>query len=161
MLPLITSGAPLDVSTSNALRVSDAYACVRLLADSISSLPLKAYRRTPQGRVPAGDQARISQLLSRPSPGSTSVDLISQVVVHLNVYGDAFIGKYRADGEIVQLGAIHPDTVAVELRGQRIVYTLSTARGVTEHGPDDILHIKGMSLDGLRGMSPVTQCRVA
>src|SRR4051812_6127172 len=159
--PLITSGAPLDVTTSNALRVSDAYACVRLLADSISSLPLKAYRRTPQGRVPAGDQARISQLLQRPSPGSTTVDLISQIVVHLNLYGDAFLGKFRADGEIVQLGLIHPESVQVELRGQRMFYTLSSARGITEHGVEDVLHIKAMSLDGLRGLSPVTQCRVA
>jgi HK97 family phage portal protein len=61
----------------------------------------------------------------------------------------------------VQLGLIPPDTVGVELRGQRMIYTLRTARGDTEHGPDDILHIEGMSLDGLRGLSPVTQCRVA
>jgi HK97 family phage portal protein len=49
----------------------------------------------------------------------------------------------------------------VELRGQRIVYTLNAPTGRTEHGVDDILHVKGMSADGLRGMSPVTQCRVA
>jgi phage portal protein BeeE len=54
-----------------------------------------------------------------------------------------------------------PDSVQVELRGQRVVYTLDTIHGRTEHGPADILHIKAMSLDGLRGMSPVTQCRVA
>lgn len=153
--------APLNVTTSNALRVSDAYACVRVLADSVSSLPLHVYRRTEQGRVPAGAGARAVQLLNRPSPGSTGVDLISQVMVHLNVHGDAFVGKYRADGEIVQLACIPPDSVQVELSGQRIVYTLDTIHGRTEHGPDDILHIKAMSLDGLRGMSPVTQCRVA
>jgi HK97 family phage portal protein len=156
-----TTGAPLTISTSNALRVSDAYAAVRVLADSISSLPLHVYRRTPQGRVQAGENARAVQLLNRPSPGSTGVDLISTAMVHLNVHGDAFIGKYRSDGEIVQLACIPPDSVGVELRGQRIVYTLDTVHGRTEHGPDDILHIKGMSLDGLRGMSPVTQCRVA
>jgi len=151
----------LDVTTANALRVSDAYACVRVLADSISSLPLHAYRRTPQGRVPAGENSRIVQLLQRPSPGSTSVDLISQVMVHLNIYGDAFVGLYRSDGEIVQLGLIHPESVQVELQGQRVVYTLSTAKGLVEVGPEDILHVKGMSLDGLRGLSPVTQCRIA
>lgn len=156
-----TTTAPLNVTTSNALAVSDAYACVRVLADSVSSLPLHVYRRTPQGRVPAGDQSRAVQLLDRPSPGSTGVDLISQAMVHLNVHGDAFVGKYRADGEIVQLACIPPDSVTVELHGQRVVYTLDTRYGRTEHGPDDILHIKAMSLDGLRGMSPVTQCRIA
>jgi hypothetical protein len=42
------------------------------------------------------------QLLNRPAPGSTGVDLISQVMVHLAVNGDCFIGKYRADSEIVR-----------------------------------------------------------
>lgn len=160
LLPYSTA-PPLTVTTSNALRVSDAYACVRVLADSISSLPLHVYRRTPAGRVPAGDSSRAVQLLNRPAPGSTGVDLVSQILVHLNVHGDCFVGKYRSDGEIVQLGCISPDSVQVELRGQRIVYTLDTLQGRVEVGPQDVLHVKAMSLDGLRGMSPVTQCRVA
>src|SRR5215211_995422 len=159
--PTLTTTAPLNVTTANALRVSDAYACVRVLADSISSLPLHVYRRTPQGRLPAGESARAVQLLNRPSPGSTGIDLISQILVHLNVHGEAFVGKYRSDGEIVQLALISPESIQVELRGQTIVYMLDTVKGRTEHGPDDILHVKGMSLDGLRGLSPVTQCRVA
>jgi hypothetical protein len=44
------SAAPLDVTTSNVLRVSDAYAAVRCLADSVASLPLHVYRRTEAGR---------------------------------------------------------------------------------------------------------------
>jgi phage portal protein BeeE len=62
-----------DVGTHNVLQVADAYACVRVLADSISTLPLKVFRRTDAGRVPAGDDQRLVQLLRRPSPGSTSV----------------------------------------------------------------------------------------
>ena len=161
LAPFMATGAPLNVTTSNVLAVSDAYACVRLLADSISSLPLHVYRKTPAGRVRAGSDQRAVQLLNRPSPGSTGVDLVSQIVTHLNIFGECFVAKYRADQTIVQLGLIHPESVQVELRGQRIVYTLSTARGQTEHGPDDVLHVKGMSLDGLRGLSPVAQCRTA
>jgi HK97 family phage portal protein len=162
--PTLTTAAPLNVTTTNALRVADAFACVRVLADGIATLPLHAYRRTAAGRVAAGDNARVVQLLRRPAPGSTGVDLISQIVVHLNVYGEAFVGKYRgADNEIVQLALLSPEAVQVELRGQRIVYLLDTIKGRTEHGPDDVLHIKAMAdpTDGLRGLSPVTQCRVA
>lgn len=160
MLPY-ASGAPLEVTEATALRVADAYACVRVLADSISSLPLKAFRRTPAGRLPAGDESRIVQLLRSPSPGSTSVDLISQIMVHLNLYGDAFLGKFRSEGSIVQLGLLDPQRVSVEMRGQRVVYTLRRDGGETEHGPSDVCHIRGMSSDGLRGLSPVTQCRLA
>jgi HK97 family phage portal protein len=56
---------------------------------------------------------------------------------------------------------IHPDNVQVALQGQTIVYTVSTLKGQVDVGPGDVLHIKGMSEDGLRGLSPVTQCRVA
>jgi len=156
------SERPLIVSTANALAVADAYACVRVLADSISSLPLHVYRKTNDGRVPAGDNSRAVQLLRRPSPGSTGVDLISHVMTTLAVHGECFVGKYRsADGEIAQLVLISPTMIGVELRGQRIVYVLDSLKGRTEHGPEDILHIKGMSADGLRGLSPVTQCATA
>jgi HK97 family phage portal protein len=151
----------LDVNESNSLKVADAYACVRVLADSIASLPLKVFRRTPQGRVPAGDSSRAVQLLERPSPGSTSADLISQIMVHLNVHGNAYLAKYRSQGEIVQLGLLDPYQVQPELRGQRIVYVLTLDGRRSEHGPEDVLHIKAMGSDGLVGLSPVAQCRLA
>lgn len=149
------------VSESNVLAIADAFACVRVLSDSISTLPLKVYRRTPAGRMPAGADSRAVALLDRPAPGSTGVDLISQIVCHLAVSGDAFIGKFRSDGEIVQLGLLDPTQVQVALDGRRIRYTITTAGRRSEHGPEDILHIKAMSADGLTGMSPVTQCRTA
>lgn len=157
LLPTSRTALPA-VSETTALKIADVFAAVRCLADGLSSLPLKAYRRVPQGRVPAGDDARIARLLLSPSPGSTSPDLISQIVVDLSVFGVAFLAKYRSDNMIVQLGCIPPDQVTVEQRGQRIVYTLSRREGISEHGPEDIVAIKGTSRDGLRGMSPVRQC---
>ena len=157
-LPLLPSTPVMDVHSGNALRISDAYACVRVLADGVASLPLHAYRRTEAGRVPAGPDARIDQLLARPAPGSTIADLMSLVMVHLNVHGEAFVAKYRAENEVVQLGLLDPASVDVELRGRRIVYRLLEFG--SEHGPDDVLHIKGMCADGLRGLSPVTAARL-
>jgi HK97 family phage portal protein len=161
LLPWSTS-APLDVTESNWSRVSDAWACVRLLADSVSSLPPKVFRKTPAGRVEAGPDSRLVALLQSPSPGSTSADLFSQVMTHLCTNGNCFIGKFRGgDGAIVQLGCLDPQCVEVELRGQRIVYTITLNGRRSEHSVDDILHIKGMSADGLRGMSPIGQCATA
>lgn len=157
-------GPVLEVDRSNALRVSDAYACVRVLADAVASLPVRAYRRTEAGRVPAGADSRIVRLLERPSPGSTSADLFSQVMVHLNVCGNAYVGKFRGgDGEIVSLGLLPPDQVAVKLRGQTIVYEVALPdQDTTEFSLEDICHIKAMAgLDGLTGLSPVTQARLA
>jgi hypothetical protein len=56
---------------------------------------------------------------------------------------------------MVQLGLLSPESVQVELHGQRITYTLDTIHGRTEHGVEEVCHIKGMSIDGLRGLSAV------
>jgi HK97 family phage portal protein len=161
LLPWSTS-APLDVTESNWSRVSDAWACVRLLADSVASLPPKVYRKTDAGRVEAGPDSRLRALLQTPSPGSTSADLFSQLMAHLCTNGNAFLGKFRgADGAIVQLGLLDPQCVEVELRGQTVVYTITLNGRRSEHGPADVLHVKGMSADGLRGLSPIGQCATA
>ena len=77
------------------------------------------------------------------------VDLVSQLVTHLCVYGNGYVGKYRSEGKIVQLGLLHPDSVQVELT--RPADRLHARIGRTEHGPEDVLHVKAMSMDGLRG----------
>jgi HK97 family phage portal protein len=153
----------LEANPYNALRISDAYACVRVLADAVASLPVRAYRDTGGARVPAGPDARVQRLLDRPSPGSTSADLFSRVMVDLNLHGNCYIGKWRgADGEIVSLSPLPADRVQVILRGQTIGYQIwLPGQDQTEFGLSDILHIKGMSMDGLVGLSPVTCARLA
>jgi HK97 family phage portal protein len=152
---------PLDATPHNALRIADAYACVRVLSDSVASLPPNVYRKTPAGRVPVGEDQRLVALLKRPSPGSTHADLFGTAMAHLQTHGNAFIGKYRSEGQIISLGCLPPDRVRIEIRGRTIVYILSRADGVFELGLPDLLHIKAMSADGLIGLSPVAQCRQA
>ena len=48
--PVITDPV-LEATPYNALRISDAYACIRVLADTVATLPVKAYRDTGSGRV--------------------------------------------------------------------------------------------------------------
>jgi HK97 family phage portal protein len=161
-LPGLGSRPPVTVTESNALAVSDAYAAVRLISDAVASLPVHQLRRTDAGRVPVGPDSRLAQLLARPWPGATSCDLFGTLMCHLLVRGNAFVAKYRGgDGQIVQLGLMDPAAVTVELRGQTIVYTVTVAGQRSEHGPEDVLHIRSMSADGLVGLSPVTQCRLS
>ena len=61
-----------------------------------------------------------------------------------------------------QLGLLHPDRVTPKLEAGVPVYVVSDGRGrQTTHGTADIIHIRALSTDGLLGLSPVAQCRVA
>ena len=152
----ITRTAVPTITEQTALKVTDLYACVRVLADGIASLTPRVFRRTPQGRIEACPDQRLVALFKSPSPGTTAADLFSTAMTHLAVDGNCFIGKFRGgDGEIVQIAPIDPQSVVVEQVGQRVIYTVSRREGISEHGPDDIVHVKSLSQDGLRGVSPV------
>ena len=160
MFPMTASGSPL-VSPANALAVADVFACVRCLSDAAASIPLVPYRKTTDGRTRA--DGRLSDLLLRPAPATTTANLIGTAMAHLQLYGNAFIGKFRdTDGRVEQLALLHPDRVAVELRDGRLIYTVNDGFGrQSEHTIDDIVHVRGLSTDGLVGVSPVRSCRIA
>ena len=147
------------VGPTSAMRIGDAFACVRVLADSAASLPLIAYRRTEQGRVRAGGQAQ--DLIDAPAPATTTASLVGQLMAHLNWWGNAFLGKYRDDdGRVVALGLLAPEAVSVKLVRGEPVYTVMAAEGVSNHTAADVLHVRApLSADGLLGLSPIRQGR--
>jgi HK97 family phage portal protein len=145
-----------------AMRIADVYSCIRCLADAAASVPLILYRRTTAGRerITSGHTV---DLLDKPAPAVTQANLVGQTVAHLNAHGNAFLGKYKdPDGQVEQLGLLDPCRVQVELKAGRPRYTLTNPQGLTtEHGTDDIVHIRALSTDGLLGLSPIRQCAVA
>lgn len=106
----------------------------------------------------------LPELFQRPSPSSSQPNLVGQLLLHLNLYGNAYVAKYRDDtGRIVQLGLLHPDLVEPELvQGElRFVVTDAKTGRQSKRDSGDIVHVKAMSSDGLKGLSPIAQCRLA
>lgn len=160
MLPTTIAGPP--VTARNALNLDVAWACVRALSESAATLPLHVYRRTAQGRVRA-DDTLAARVLQRPAQGTTQANFIAQLMVHLALWGEAFCGVYRsASGTIEQLGLFAPDRVAVDVLGGMPTYGITTDDGrYLVLTTSDVIHVRGISLDGIRGLSPVGQQRDA
>lgn len=162
--PTWTTTAPIPgaMAPESALAVADVWACVKLLSDSAAALPLIAYRRTEAGRkrVTGG---RLAALLDQPAPATTQANIVSTAVAHLALWGNAFVGKFRdGEGRLEQVAMLHPDRVQVELVAGDPRYTVYGPKGErSQHGTDDIVHVKALSTDGLVGLSPIRQCRVA
>jgi HK97 family phage portal protein len=159
---LLAGSAPgPTITPESALATADAYACVRALSDAAASLPLMAYRRTAAGRERF--DGPVADLLDRPAPAVTQANLVAQIVAHLSLFGNSFVGKFRnGAGRVEQVACLHPERVTPELRGGLPLYTVTGPKGErSTHGPGDIVHIRGLSLDGLVGLSPVRQCRQA
>lgn len=150
-------------TATSALRIGDVWACVRVLSDAAASVPLVVYRRGLDGGRERAD-GRLGALLDRPAPATTQAGLLGQAVAHLNLWGNCYIGKFRdTAGRVDQLALLHPDRVRPEIVAGRPRYVVTGAKGEQSvHGVEDVLHVRApLSLDGVEGLSPIRQCRLA
>jgi phage portal protein BeeE len=101
------TAAGVVVTTDQALRLSAVWACVRLLADAMSTLPLHVYRRGE--RNPLGE---LPQQLRQPAAGMALNDWLYAVMVSLLLRGNAFgIVTARSGSTLLpaQVDLAHPD----------------------------------------------------
>lgn len=166
------SAAGAIVNEQTAMSMTAVYACVRVLAESIASLPLHVYRRGENGnRTKAEDHPLFFLLHDEPNPEMSSFTFRETLMTHLLLYGNAYAQILRnGRGEIVALYPLLPNRMRVERdEGGRLFYRYSrydqeppTMDGSTVVlSPEDVLHIPGMSFDGLVGLSPIAACRNA
>jgi len=153
----------MSVTPHTALRIVDVLACVRLLSESAACCPLVSYVR--RGEARQRSTTALHDLLDRPAPAMTQAALVGATVGALALRGNAFLGKFRDySGRVAQLAPLSNDLVSVSLAGPggEPRYTLVSGAGVSEHGSEDILHIRGaLSVDGIHGVSPVGLAREA
>lgn len=158
-LEMIRQGTS-GIDGENALRVSAVYSCVKVLSESIASMPLNLYSLEADGSKQR-KYNRTDRLVSiAPSDFQTAAELWSYVVTSLALHGNAYVQIVRTgSGRPVELRVIPANSVTVHVDGHLVRYTVSVgpsgSQRTYEIKRQDILHFKGMTLDGYRGISPI------
>jgi len=150
------------VSPSNALQIATVYACVRVIAETIATLPVHVYRRVPRGRelVTTHPAARLLDL--GPNDEMSPVDLIETLTGHVLLWGNGYAEVQRsADGSLVSIWPLRPDqTRPVRNSRNALVYVTIDEDGQPRRRRSDrVLHLRGLSFDGLVGYTPVALAR--
>jgi len=165
--PAYASPAGVDVNSETAIRMSTVYACVRLLGDTISSLPLGAYVRRGRNRISyAAVYGEVPTWVNQPNPETTRLEFYEQIISSLNLEGNAFILKVMDDmGEVLELYVLNPRDVRVERPrpGEPLRYMVRDAFGnfSYELGANEVVHIPLFRLPGqLLGLGPIGAARV-
>jgi HK97 family phage portal protein len=151
------------ITSDSAIATVNTYACIRLLADSCGQIPLLSYHViADEQRERADQQHPTVQLLRQPVPRVSQFSWISTMVAHLNGWGDAFIGKPRnSNGDIYALPLIRPERVNVRINDDYEPEYIIDGKYGTPFNWRDVLHIRALSTDGVRGLSPINQARQA
>lgn len=158
------SAAGVNVTAERAMMYATVFSCVRVLAESVGSLPLSLLERKGRNKEPATDHPLHALLHAAPNGYQTAQEWLEFMVGCLALRGNAYskisrvgAGKRR---RVAELLPILPTCVTPKQDGDlRVTYDVSR-NGVTETFPaEDILHIKLMPLNGLTGANPVEHAR--
>jgi HK97 family phage portal protein len=147
--------AGVPVTTDQALRLSAVWACVRLLADAVSTLPLDVYRRGERDPLP-----ELPPLLRTPAAGMSLNEWLYAVMVSLLLRGNAYgIVTDRSGSTLLpaQVDLAHPDRLGVTVNADgTIAYRLNGK----ELDPADVWHVRAYTFPGtVLGLSPVEYAR--
>jgi len=149
------SAAGRSVTNENVTGISSVWAAVWLIADQAGSLPLKIYKRVGEALEPA-EQSKVARWVEQPNPETSAIDLWTVVLAHLELWGNAFLGKEKIAGRVVALWVITPERVNVRrVHGQKVFDVLEDDGTVHTYTSADIVHIRHRSLDGVMGASPI------
>lgn len=157
----------INLRGKNALKEATVYACIRILADAVGKLPIKVY----QGNSVA-DHYLVPLLKTRPNPWMSARDFFKCLEVQRNIHGNAYAwldietrgpnagkvtGIYPLDGTKVEI--IVDDVGLLPGKG-KMWYVYTDNRGTRYRiDPDEMLHIKGLTFDGILGMTPLEQLK--
>ena len=142
------------VNETTALTYSAVFAAVRLLSESVASLPLHTYQRGDEAKSRVYDNP-VARLLSKsPNPKISSFTFRETLMGHVLTWGNGYAEIVRdGSGNPVQLLPITPDRVRVDYDSEgNVKYVVDEQ--VTLRS-DDMFHIAGLGFDGLFGYSPI------
>ena len=166
------SSAGKNVNEFTAMQTTAVYACVRILAESIASLPLHLYEYDGQGQKKAPEHPLYFLLHDSPNPEMTSFIFRETAMIHLLLFGNSFSQILRDGmGRVIGLYPLLPNHMSVDRdENGEIVYTYTP---INDSSPkiksgrqiklrrQDVLHIPGLGFDGLVGYSPIAMAKNA
>jgi HK97 family phage portal protein len=154
------SWAGPTMSAETAMQSSAVAACVRLLSESVASLPLFVYRRDGDDKRKAPDHPLYGTLHDQPNDYQSSYTWRAQLMSHVLLYGNAYSIIDRDDSNRVRaLWPMMPGNVSIRAVDGRLEYEVWQNGKRETYAPGDILHVKGPSLDGIRGQSIIGMAR--
>lgn len=154
-----TTLAGVNVSKDSALKIASVYSAVRLIADTVSSLPVDTFFRADGERFPYRPRPR---WVDQPEPDQnvSRSDHFQMVLVSLLIDGNAFVRVIRdGNGDVIALTVLNPTRVEVHRDPLgRIEFKIDHGRFTVP--ADDMLHITELRKPGdLRGVSRIEEAR--
>jgi HK97 family phage portal protein len=142
------------------LDLSAIYACARVIAGTLGSLPWHVYREDPKTgtREKATDHWLYPLVHDSPNAWQTSMEFRESLFLAWALRGNGYAEIVRMGKRVVSLNPLRPERMRPRLTAGGLVYQYQNHNGKAEtYAAEDILHLKNFSLDGVEGITPIRQ----
>ena len=149
------ASSPVEVNEDSAMQLSAVWACVRLLSETVASLPVNVYRKTPKGRELAPDHWLSLLMARKPNRYQTKVEFFETLMLNLALHGNAYAKITKVGGKIRSLLPLMASQIETKLLADGSVVHLYHADGnVDVLSAESVWHVK-LYGNGIVGKSPL------
>lgn len=157
--PNLSTWAKVSVGEETQYRITAAFRAIRLISETVGTLPLGLYRKTDRGRVLATDHPLYDLVTYQPNPNMTPIEWKESMAVSLVTMGQAYnyVSRFASTGRVFSIQPVPKMRCRPELKMDgSIVYHYTTLQGrLLELQRRDVCPIKGFGGVGtLEGMAP-------
>lgn len=161
-----SSVAGVDVTPDSAMRVSAVLACIKVISETLASLPLMLYERVGDGKQPAVNHPLYSLLHDAPNAYTTSFEFREIQAAHLLLRGNFYCEKIENGRGIKELIPLSPARMDPVRQNGELRYRYTHEDGRQQiYTADRIWHVKNMPIrsayngeapEGMIGLSPIS-----
>jgi len=157
------SASGIRVSEDKAMKYTAVFACVKVISETIASLPLITYRRLKRGKERAVEHSLYNILHRRPNSEMTSFNFWETAMVHLLLWGNFYSEiEYNNAAKVKSLWLLLPWNMKVSRVNGELIYKYTLPDNTEKIIPKEyILHIPGLGFNGTVGKSPIAMAREA
>lgn len=158
--PMATAAGKV-VTPESALQIAAFWACVRLLSETVGTLPMMLYSTATDGSRTLATNDPLYELLHHaPNSDMTAVEFWEGVTLALCLGGNSYARKHRMGKRLVALEPLPFDRIQVRRNGSGArEYVHAAPKGRKVYSEDDIFHVRGFGPAGDTGLSPVSFAR--
>ncbi|MGP4843317.1 phage portal protein [Marinobacter sp. 1Y8] len=151
--------AAAEVSFDTAMQISPVWAAVKLISESIGSMPFNVYKVTDKGREIATDHPLHRVLTSNPNQYQTDVEFWESLALNLAISGNAYAIIQRSGSRIVGLLPVSSAQVETTLLSDgTVIHSYTSGANVKVYSSESMWHVKLFG-NGIVGLSPLSYAR--
>jgi len=157
------SSSGQTVTEETAMRNTAVYAAVRIIAETVASLPLNVYREEDGIKEKAKDNYLYRLLHNKPNDIMTSFTWREVMLAHLLLWGNHYSQlELDRSGQITNIWPLMPGDTQVKKYNKQLFYVYNPPdKEQTIYNSDEILHVPGLGFNGFAGKSVISMSREA